>query len=121
MLAWGFGDFKGGEIFPWRNYPLRICPRAKFSPPLYVSERVGVVQNYWVSLAKQATRAATPWDIMQHRALPHERVERSGVFLPLLGEAREIILPPRKLAAAGRCPPTSGCVLFEAVEWQRIA
>ena len=36
MLAWGFGDFKGGEIFPWRNYPLRNCPRAKFSPPLYV-------------------------------------------------------------------------------------
>ena len=34
MLAWGFGDFKGGEIFPWRNYPLRNCPRAKFSPPL---------------------------------------------------------------------------------------
>ena len=35
MLAWGFGDFKGGEIFPWRNYPLRNCPRAKFPPPLY--------------------------------------------------------------------------------------
>ena len=35
MLAWGFGDFKGGEIFPWRNYPLRNCPRAKISPPLY--------------------------------------------------------------------------------------
>jgi len=33
MLAWGFGDFKGGEIFPWRNYPLRNCPRAKFPPP----------------------------------------------------------------------------------------
>ena len=35
MLAWGFGDFKGGEIFPWRNYPLRNCPRAKSPPPLY--------------------------------------------------------------------------------------
>ena len=35
MLAWGFGDFKGGENFPWRNYPLRNCPRAKFPPPLY--------------------------------------------------------------------------------------
>ena len=33
MLAWGFGDFKGGEIFPWRNYPLRNCPRAKSPPP----------------------------------------------------------------------------------------
>ena len=28
MLAWSFGDFKGGEIFPLRN-----CPRAK-PPPL---------------------------------------------------------------------------------------
>ena len=36
MLAWGFGDFKGGEIFPWRNYPQRNCPRAKISPPLYI-------------------------------------------------------------------------------------
>ena len=38
MLAWGFGDFKGGEIFPWRNYPLRNCPRAKFPPPLYAKK-----------------------------------------------------------------------------------
>ena len=33
MLAWGFGEFKGGEIFLWRNYPLRNCPRAKSPPP----------------------------------------------------------------------------------------
>ena len=73
------------------------------------------------TLAKQATRAATPTGIVQHRALPHERLERNGVFPPLLGEAREIILPPRELAAAGRCPPTEACVLFEAVKWQRVA
>ena len=44
MLAWGFGDFKGGEIFPWRNYPLRNyplrnCPRAKFPPPPCMAKR----------------------------------------------------------------------------------
>jgi hypothetical protein len=24
MLAWGFGDFKGGEIFPWRNFGVTV-------------------------------------------------------------------------------------------------
>ena len=45
MLAWGFGDFKGGEIFPWRNYPLRNCPRAKFPPPLYYQDGLRVVNQ----------------------------------------------------------------------------
>ena len=35
MVARSFGDFKGGEVFPWRNYPLRNCPWAK-SPPVMV-------------------------------------------------------------------------------------
>ena len=31
LKLWGF---KGGEIFPWRNYPQRICPQARCSHPL---------------------------------------------------------------------------------------
>ena len=84
MLAWGFGDFKGGEIFPWRNYPLRNCPQAKFPPPLYYAvvcahvfplvgsggggvryfleacEEWGVGQFAWVVLTREAG-----WNVTQ--------------------------------------------------------
>ena len=58
MLAWGFGDFKGGEIFPWRNPP----------PPLYGCGRVGVSVRCFASIAQEEH---TPFLLHAHTAACH--------------------------------------------------
>ena len=89
MLAWGFGDFKGGEIFPWRNCPLRNCPRAKFPPPpVQVQEPKPSTVCTWNSILERPTgpvcterrRLATSLGVgsiwlnpPQSRHLPHIR------------------------------------------------
>ena len=106
MLAWGFGDFKGGEIFPWRNYPLRNCPRAKFSPPLYgnlyrhchcLQLGIGALLHMTLPEAGHESSFHKP-EFDQSRlslTLKHTRTpQKDNLWLPVVGGYFEACLSP---------------------------
>ena len=69
MLSWSFGDFKGGEIVPWRNHPLRNCPWAKFCPLLSQGDRVGDMMGTAWGIAQEqsgSSHSETVWK--RHKA-----------------------------------------------------
>ena len=91
MLAWGFGDFKGGEIFPWRNFPLRNCPRAKFPPPLVKEEEQPWLRGHnFLPPSQFASWPSTSvWDFLRvHHDYFWHRWASEGEASPILDNVR---------------------------------